>query len=601
MKKIYSFMMLLFVAFQANSQTLLLEEHFNYPADSLIRNHGWYPHSAASINPIQVSNGGLSWVTTPYLGSGVGNAASVSNTGADENKPFTSFVDSGDVYVAFMMRVNNEVTATNTGYFFHLGQYTNTTTPVFTSISSAFRARTYIVPGTTAAQYKLGLTFNSATAPSTGGDVSGDLDTAVTYLVVLKYSFIPGIDNDSVSLFVFADGANIATEPATPTIGPVAGTASDLAAVQLVALRQYNSGQNITVDGIVAKDGWDFLVASPTLSAPNLITPPNNTILPISGSGSQTATIRWTSANAGTQPVTYEWLAIAPGGSFNTPVVALPAAGDTTLVLSYAAVDALLASLNFNIGDSIYLDWTVRATAGTASQLANQTWRITLFRGGLGTPNDSLSAFALLSPPNNTMLTVQGDPTQLATISWESASPSLNAATTNYTWLLDVPAGDFSAPVLVVNAGTDTSISLPFGAIADSLTAKGVAVGATFTGKWTVRATADTLARLATTPFDISITRGVMSSVHESTFSLGTQLYPNPATDLVNIMLPGTENSLVVVRLLNATGQQVQQFQLDNLQSDRISIDLASHPNGIYLLSVQADDKIAIKRLVIQR
>lgn len=116
-----------------------------------------------------------------------------------------------------------------------------------------------------------------------------------------------------------------------------------------------------------------------------------------------------------------------------------------------------------------------------------------------------------------------------------------------------------------------------------------------------IGATADTLARLATTPFDISITRGVVSSVQDDAFSLGTQLYPNPATDLVNIMLPGTENSLVVVRLLNATGQQVQQFQLDNLQSDRISIDLASHPNGIYLLSVQADDKIAIKRLVIQR
>lgn len=971
MKKIFTLLAIWLYAGAAYGQNLLLEEHFNYPADSLIRDFGWTPHSAGATNPIQVTNGGLSWTTTPYLGSGIGNAAAVNNTGSDENKPFTTFVDSGDVYVSFLMRVNNEVTSSNTGYFFHIGQYSNITNPVFTSISTAFRARTFITPGTTPAQFKLGLSFNTNAA--TG--FSADLDTAVTYLVVLKYSFIPGPLNDSVSLFLFADGDNITTEPTTPTIGPLAGSVSDLDIAQLVALRQYQATQDITVDGIIVKDGWDLLpppplsgpslispinnsfldvagapttsasiswttaqnssgpvtytwqlasraagnfnnpllsivadnggadttltltysaidaalaslsvavgdtvegswrvraidgtdtsfsnvfdidirrgavvvplsnfslltppnftilpitgagnqtatiqwtassagtqaityewlaiapggsfatpvvalpaggngsdtslvltyaaidallaslnfnlgdsvfldwtvratagsqtqlatqtwritlfrggltqpMSSPTLLTPvnnsmllviglpsqsiniqwssvqnnpgavsyqwqlanrntanfnspllsiaannngadtaltltygridtaltalgliagdtlpgiwriraiagtdttfsnvfnldllkdnltvplsnfSLLAPPNNTILPISGTPTQTATIRWTAAHAGTLPVTYHWLAIAPGGNFNTPVVGLPAGSDTSLVLSYAAVDALLASLNFNIGDSIYLDWTVQAIAGTQTQLASQTWRITLFRGGLSTLSDTLAAFALLTPPNNTALTVQGDPTQLATITWESSAASLNAAPTNYTWLLDVPTGDFSTPVLVVNAGSNMSIALPFGAIADSLTAKGIPVGATFNGKWTVRATADTLNRLANVPFNINITRGIMSSVQDDAFSLGTQLYPNPAADRVSIKLPAAENGPIRIKLLNAMGQDVQQFLFGDTQADRISIDLGAYPNGTYLIKIQANDKLAVKRLVIQR
>lgn len=726
MKKIYSLLLLLIASSTVQSQNVLLVEHFNYPADSLLTSNNWFAHSGGTTNPVQVTNGGLSWNTTPYLGSGIGNAAAVNNTGQDVNRNFTAYVDSGDVYVSFLMKVNNEVTTVNDGYFFHIGEYDTPAAPVFTTISSAFRARTFIAPGTTPAQFKLGLTFNSATVPSTPGvDVSADLDTAQTYLVVLKYSFITGADNDSVSMYVFADGANIANEPATPTVGPLAGTASDLNFVQLVALRQYSSGQNVTVDGIIAQDNWNLLpqsISGPSLISPanntflnvngpattsavinwtaaqnatgpvsytwelaaraagnintplasipannggsdtsltlsfgqidgllaslsvavgdtvagswrvraiagtdtaysnvfdidirrgtvtvnisnfNLLGPPNNTILPISGAGSQTATINWSAATAGAASVTYEWLAIAPGGSFTMPVVALPAAGDTSLTLTFTAIDALLASLNFNVGDSVFLDWTVRATAGSLTQLANQTWRITLFRGGLGTTvNDTLSAFALLSPPNNTALTIQGDPTQMANISWEASTASLNAAASTYTWMLDVPAGDFSNPVLSISAGSDTSLSLPFGAIADSLTAKGVAVGATFTGKWTVRASADTLARSANASFDISITRGVMSSVQDNAFGLGTQLYPNPAADRISIKFPASENGPVRLSLLNAMGQEIEQFRFEEQQADQISIHLGAYPNGTYLLKIQANDKLAVKRLVIQR
>jgi hypothetical protein len=267
MKRFYTLVLLCLGYFTSFGQTTLLTEHFNYPADSLLQSNGWFSHSAGTTAPIRVTNGGLSWTTTPYIGSGVGNAAAVSNNGSDENRPLNPFVNSGNVYTSFLLRVDTAVTTGNAGFFFHIGQYANTTTPVFTSISTGFRARTFLVPGNSASNYKLGLSFN---ATSVGGDTTAqNLNVGQTYLVVVKYIFVPGALNDSVSLYVFQDGDNIAQEPAAPAIGPVAGTQSDLDFAQLVALRQYSTTQRITVDGLIVKTNW------------SLLPPPTQTSLPI--------------------------------------------------------------------------------------------------------------------------------------------------------------------------------------------------------------------------------------------------------------------------------------------------------------------------------
>jgi hypothetical protein len=395
MKKIFTLTVLAFLSLTMVGQSVFLVEHFNYPAADSLQNNGWYGHSAASTNPIQVTNGGLSWSQTNYLGSGVGNAAGVDNTGADENRPFTSFPNIGDVYVSFLMRVRGVVDAANSGYFFHIGQYDNTANPVFTTISTAFRARTYITTGASASKFKLGLTFNSSTIPTT--DVSADLDTGATYLVVLKYEFVAGTLNDSVSMYVFADGDNIATEPATATVGPVAGTASDLDFVQLVAMRQFSGTQNVEVDGIIAQDTWN-LSATPF----DLLSPASGTTITVSGTSAQTAVVTWNATTAAGQTVTYEWLANLPGAGFANPLAALPSDNsglDTTLTLPYPAIDNLLAGLGIAKGDSVTLDWTVRASAGGAGLLANQVWQITIIRlDDIGIEENSLSQNIKLYP-----------------------------------------------------------------------------------------------------------------------------------------------------------------------------------------------------------
>ena len=57
-----------------------LVEHFNYAAAAPLTSNGWNKHSGTT-NPILVSSAGLNF--SGYVGSGVGNAALVNNTGED--------------------------------------------------------------------------------------------------------------------------------------------------------------------------------------------------------------------------------------------------------------------------------------------------------------------------------------------------------------------------------------------------------------------------------------------------------------------------------------------------------------------------------------
>lgn len=254
MKFIYT-IIFLFISSVLFAQITFVSDNFIYPAGDELTDHGWYAHSAVATNPILVSDGGLNWAT--YIGSGLGNAALVTNTGQDINKPFSQNATSNAVYASFLMKVNNSFSQDGEGVFLHYGYYTNNTTPNadFSNVATAFRARTHIAQGTdVSTEFKLGLSFNTGDPT----DITSDLNIGETYLVVIKYLFVDGEDNDSVSLYVFTEGDDISSEPATPNLGPFAGSASDAPALQTIALRQYDENQDVTVDGIYVKDSWDI-------------------------------------------------------------------------------------------------------------------------------------------------------------------------------------------------------------------------------------------------------------------------------------------------------------------------------------------------------
>lgn len=401
MKKIYALTTAVFACFTIHGQNVWLTEHFDYQAGDQIRDYGWNPHSAGDNNPLLVSDGGLSWNQTAYLGSGVGNAVAVSNTGSDENKTFSEDVTSGSVYASFLMMVPEEVTESNAGFFFHLGQYDNVADPDFNDISNRFRGRTFVAPGSTAETYRVGLNFNAAAVPTDPENLTAELNINETYLAVLKYEIVEGDDNDLVSIYIFADGDDISEEPASADIGPIGGTAADLNAVQLVALRQYDAEQNIIVDGIIAQDTWSM--AAPMLTGPELIGPADGTLLEVAGDPGTEAQITWTEAGNATGAVTYEWqLALRSAGNFDDPLALIPSDNDgaaTTLTVTFGALSDLLASLGVEIGETVEAIWRVEATSSGQSATSN-TFDIDITRGEVLSLNETEMSKALHIFPN---------------------------------------------------------------------------------------------------------------------------------------------------------------------------------------------------------
>lgn len=215
-------------------------------------------------------------------------------------------------------------------------------------------------------------------------------------------------------------------------------------------------------------------------------------------------------------------------------------------------------------------------------------------------PIDSLSRFSLVTPGNNTVLTVEGDPAQTVNIRWRPSQRSVGTTPVTYQWLLDVPGTTFTNPVVRVNAGTDTSLTLTYGQIVDTLASRGVAVGAGFVGRWTVRASSDSLSRLATLPFNITLNRGVMTSIEETEFSKSIVLYPNPAAYTAKLQVTGSDKDLAIT-VVNAVGQEMKKFTVNSGVRSEIEIDLANLNEGLYFVRISDGSNMAIKRLMIQR
>jgi len=240
--------LLLFVSTFAFAQDPLLVEDFNYTAGDLLTTKGWNLTGTSTTAPIAVTSPGLTFAG--YVGSNIGLAAGVVTTGQDLNKLYTEQT-SGSIYTSFMVNA-----ATNTGfggYFFHYYD---------PNANTAFRARTFIKPLT--GKMKIGFSFNASNPQDSS--LTKLLNFGETYLFVVKYTIVAGTENDNVSLYVFKAGDNFTTEPATPFLGPLTATLTTSTPIVLgpdirpmaVSIRQFETGQGITVDGFRVKTKWEL-------------------------------------------------------------------------------------------------------------------------------------------------------------------------------------------------------------------------------------------------------------------------------------------------------------------------------------------------------
>ena len=234
--------------FFAAAQTPIIVENFGYTAGDTLRTingAGWIPVGTVSnINKVPVVSPGLSY--TGSTASGIGNAVSIKTTGEDIGKAFAQNYKDNAIYTSFLINVS---AAQATGDYF------------FCFIDSAlsatnYRARTFIKSSGTG--FKIGVSKSGSGIAA--GFYANDLSFNTTYQIVIKYSIITGLTNDSVKLFV--NPVLGASEPITAGAEALTTendiTISNIVGIGGVVLRQgtVTNAPTLTFDGLIVGRTW---------------------------------------------------------------------------------------------------------------------------------------------------------------------------------------------------------------------------------------------------------------------------------------------------------------------------------------------------------
>jgi hypothetical protein len=236
--------------------TFPLIENFEYTSGTSLVYNGWSAHSGAGSVSLMVTTPGLTY--SGYLSSGIGEATTVnggSGTREDAHRIFSAQTGS-NTYAAFMVYVD---TATGSwDYFAHFGPQ---------SIGTSFKGKLLVkIDATNNLQFGLAKTASTSPIDSTGYVYT--LNT--TYLIVMKYSYIDGADNDIVSLWI-----NPSLTGPEPTPDLTAADGGDLVNVGAFALRQGSQAYSIIVDGIRVGDNWGIVNGSFPPSISDVTRTPN--------------------------------------------------------------------------------------------------------------------------------------------------------------------------------------------------------------------------------------------------------------------------------------------------------------------------------------
>ena len=203
---------------------------------------------------------------------------------------------------------------------------------------------------------------------------------------------------------------------------------------------------------------------------------------------------------------------------------------------------------------------------------------------------DELGTFDLISPANNSTVKLEGDPTQTAEIVW-SSSAALNGGTApNYTFLLDLPTGDFSAPLLSTPAGTDTMISFTFKQLADTF-GSSLPIGGTLSLQWTVKADNGNQEEMAQSTFLITFERSILDGLVN--VEQIARVFPNPANGVIHVQMEAAANQM---SLIDMTGKVVY---TNNQPGANQEIEVSNLKNGVYVLQIEQNGKMYQTRVVV--
>ena len=249
------------LAASSASAEVIFTETFSYPPGNLYGNPGWM-QSNNEDNPIQVTS-----TTLSLDGFASGNSvrlAPVSSTDQDVLRPFYAAnadgtynaITDGSVYAAMLINVQN---ATDLMYVTAFGTINSKNTIKDSSSFTGPFGMTFVGQSTTPGKYRFGI--SKYTAASSATLSATELDYGTTYLIVLKYTAIPGTTNDTFTAWINPVAGD--SEPATADITADTSKGDPSRGVAAFAICQTTSSKQkcpeMLVGPVRLASSWDEL------------------------------------------------------------------------------------------------------------------------------------------------------------------------------------------------------------------------------------------------------------------------------------------------------------------------------------------------------
>jgi hypothetical protein len=226
------------------SQTLLLEDNFDYSTGTLTTVTVNWTEAPTGSTDIQVATGNLSY--TNYPSSNIGKLIVLDGGAAGRSgvyRTFSTQTSAGvTVYGSFLLNVTSttdmDINSSSGDYF---ANFQN-------SAISQIRSYIYVRQGSGSSKYSIGLAKSSSASLSWYGT---ELDINVTYLIVIGYSIVSGTDNDISKLWINPDLSG--SEPSADISVSSGSDATDIASIQF---RQRSKSGDMQIDGVRVADAW---------------------------------------------------------------------------------------------------------------------------------------------------------------------------------------------------------------------------------------------------------------------------------------------------------------------------------------------------------
>ncbi len=98
----------------------------------------------------------------------------------------------------------------------------------------------------------------------------------------------------------------------------------------------------------------------------------------------------------------------------------------------------------------------------------------------------------------------------------------------------------------------------------------------------------------------IRINNNVIAGIKEAQSKFDFSVYPNPATDQLNVALTNQKAENVSVKILNNLGQLVKTIELGNSTAINKQIDLTDLSSGIYIFKTTIGSSSSSKKLIVE-